>query len=70
MAINPSGSGELEPSTGSLVGRVAAGAVGAIVLFLIAKWLLGFVFTIAKFGVVVAVIVGVIYVIGQLNKKK
>lgn len=69
MAITPSGSGELESASGSLVARVAVGVVGAIVLFLIAKWVLGFVFTIVKLGVFLAVVVGVIYAIGQFTKK-
>ncbi len=69
MAITPSGSSELEPTSGSLVARVAVGIVGAIVVFLIAKWILGFVFTIVKFGVFLAVVAGVIYAIGQFTKK-
>ena len=69
MAITPSGSGKLEPTSGSLVARVAVGVVGAIVLFLIAKWVLGFVFTIVKLGVFIAVVVGAIYAIGQFTKK-
>ncbi len=69
MAITPSGSGEIEPSTGSLVARAAAGVVGAIVLFFVAKWLLGFVFTIVKFGFFLAIVAAVIYGIAQFTKK-
>ncbi len=70
MAISPAGKGDLDSSASSdLVVRVVGGVIGAIVLFFIAKWIIGFVFTLVKFGIFLAVVFAVIYVARQVTKK-
>jgi hypothetical protein len=70
MAISPSGKGELESSGSSdLAVRVVVGVIGALVLFLILRWIMGFVFTFVKFGAFLAVAFAVVYGIRQVSKK-
>jgi hypothetical protein len=70
MAISPAGKQDLDSSGSSdLAMRVVGGAIGAIILFFIAKWIIGFVFTLIKFGIFLAVVFAIIYVARQVTKK-
>jgi hypothetical protein len=70
MAISPSGKGELDSSDSSdVMVRVVGGVIGAIVLFFIARWIIGFVFTLVKFGIFLAVVFAVIYIARQVTRK-
>ena len=70
MAISPAGKGDVDSSDSSdVMIRIVGGVLGAIVLFFIARWIIGFVFTLVRFGIFLAVVVGVIYVVRQVTKK-
>ena len=70
MAISSAGKGDVDSSDSSdVMIRIVGGVLGAIVLFFIARWIIGFVFTLVRFGIFLAVVVGVIYVVRQVTKK-
>ncbi len=50
--------------------RIGTGVIGAIVLFFVARWILGFVFTLVKFGIFIALVVGAFYLYSQFTKKE
>ena len=68
MAISPAGKGDVDSSGSSdLMVRIVGGVIGAVVLFFIAKWIIGFVFTIVQLAIFVGIVVAVIWAIGQFT---
>jgi len=70
MALRPLDNGDVTSSSDSgLVGRVIGGVIGAVVLYFIAAWLIGFVFTLVRFAIFAALIAGAVYLYFQVTKK-
>ncbi len=53
-------------NSGSPLLSLIGGVVALVAAFLVLRWIAGFVWGIIRFGVTVAVIIGVIYVIARL----